>query len=196
MDASGAGRLNRSSPSCLNRSAQRIDFFHGLLTVERRLLLAVSPTQEERTDVVRITGRWLLTFLLLGGSAAAQSAQTLITNDSVAYDGNTLELRQSGYDEIAQSFRAGPLASDGEMLPDGTRWVITEVRVRLNFEDTRQVPRARICTGYRGARPNNQEMDCPNGELSGPTRSSYGERVVTYTHRGYALNAGSSGGSS
>ena len=30
MDASGAGRLNRSSPSCLNRSAQRIDFFHGL----------------------------------------------------------------------------------------------------------------------------------------------------------------------
>ena len=31
MDASGAGRLNRSSPSCLNRSAQRIDFFHGLL---------------------------------------------------------------------------------------------------------------------------------------------------------------------
>ena len=33
MDASGAGRLNRSSPSCLNRSAQRIDFFHGLLKV-------------------------------------------------------------------------------------------------------------------------------------------------------------------
>ena len=31
MDAGGAGRLNRSSPSCLNRSAQRIDFFHGLL---------------------------------------------------------------------------------------------------------------------------------------------------------------------
>ena len=33
MDASGSGRLNRSSPSCLNRSAQRIDFFHGLLGV-------------------------------------------------------------------------------------------------------------------------------------------------------------------
>ena len=33
MDASGAGRLNRSSPSCLNRSAQRIDFFHGLLAL-------------------------------------------------------------------------------------------------------------------------------------------------------------------
>ena len=33
MDASGAGRLNRSSPSCLNRSAQRIDFFHGLITI-------------------------------------------------------------------------------------------------------------------------------------------------------------------
>ena len=33
MDASGAGRLNRLSPSCLNRSAQRIDFFHGLLVV-------------------------------------------------------------------------------------------------------------------------------------------------------------------
>ena len=32
MDAGGAGRLNRSSPSCLNRSAQRIDFFHGLLS--------------------------------------------------------------------------------------------------------------------------------------------------------------------
>ena len=34
MDASGAGRLNRSSPSCLNRSAQRIDFFYGLLSDE------------------------------------------------------------------------------------------------------------------------------------------------------------------
>ena len=32
MDAGGAGRLNRSSPSCLNRPAQRTDFFHGLLT--------------------------------------------------------------------------------------------------------------------------------------------------------------------
>ena len=31
MDAGGAGRLNRSSPSCLNRPAQRTDFFHGLL---------------------------------------------------------------------------------------------------------------------------------------------------------------------
>ena len=29
----GAGRLNRSSPSCLNRSAQRIDFYHGLLAL-------------------------------------------------------------------------------------------------------------------------------------------------------------------
>ena len=31
MDAGGAGRLNHSSPSCLNRPAQRTDFFHGLL---------------------------------------------------------------------------------------------------------------------------------------------------------------------
>ena len=31
MDAGGAGRLNRSSPSCLNRPAQRTDFFHGLV---------------------------------------------------------------------------------------------------------------------------------------------------------------------
>ena len=31
MDAGGAGRLNRSSPSCLNRPAQRTAFFHGLL---------------------------------------------------------------------------------------------------------------------------------------------------------------------
>ena len=30
MDAGGAGRLNRSSPSCLNRPAQRTAFFHGL----------------------------------------------------------------------------------------------------------------------------------------------------------------------
>ena len=33
MDAGGAGRLNRSSPSCLNRPAQRTAFFHGLLSV-------------------------------------------------------------------------------------------------------------------------------------------------------------------
>ena len=31
MDAGGAGRLNRSSPSCLNRPAQRTAFFHGLV---------------------------------------------------------------------------------------------------------------------------------------------------------------------
>ena len=33
MDAGGAGRLNRSSPSCLNRPAQRTAFFHGLLAM-------------------------------------------------------------------------------------------------------------------------------------------------------------------
>ena len=36
MDAGGAGRLNHSSPSCLNRPAQRTDFFHGLLAVVGR----------------------------------------------------------------------------------------------------------------------------------------------------------------
>ena len=34
-DAGGAGRLNRSSPSCLNRPAQRTAFFHGLLAGTR-----------------------------------------------------------------------------------------------------------------------------------------------------------------
>ena len=34
MDAGGAGRLNRSSPSCLNRPAQRTAFFHGLIGVD------------------------------------------------------------------------------------------------------------------------------------------------------------------
>ena len=37
MDAGGAGRLNRSSPSCLNRPAQRTAFFHGLLTASERV---------------------------------------------------------------------------------------------------------------------------------------------------------------
>ena len=32
MDTNGARRLNRSSPSCLNRPAQQTDFFHGLLS--------------------------------------------------------------------------------------------------------------------------------------------------------------------
>ena len=31
MDTDGARRLNRSSPSCLNRPAQQTDFFHGLI---------------------------------------------------------------------------------------------------------------------------------------------------------------------
>ena len=31
METGGVRRLNRSSPSCLNRPAQRTDFFHGLL---------------------------------------------------------------------------------------------------------------------------------------------------------------------
>ena len=40
MDAGGAGRLNHSSPSCLNRPAQRTDFFHGLIGELARRLLA------------------------------------------------------------------------------------------------------------------------------------------------------------
>ena len=32
METGGVRRLNRSSPSCLNRPAQRTDFFHGLLS--------------------------------------------------------------------------------------------------------------------------------------------------------------------
>ena len=31
MEAVDVRQLNRSSPSCVNRSAQRTDFFHGLL---------------------------------------------------------------------------------------------------------------------------------------------------------------------
>ena len=36
MDTVGARRLNRSSPSCLNRPAQQTDFFHGLLGLRLR----------------------------------------------------------------------------------------------------------------------------------------------------------------
>ena len=35
----GLGRLNRSSPSCLNRPAQRTAFFHGLVGVRRTVAL-------------------------------------------------------------------------------------------------------------------------------------------------------------
>ena len=56
MDASGAGRRNRSSPSCLNRSAQRIDFFHGLLGSIRKF---VSGSSERGSDtaVFHVTSR-------------------------------------------------------------------------------------------------------------------------------------------
>ena len=36
METGGVRRLNRSSPSCLNRPAQRTDFFHGLLSAAAR----------------------------------------------------------------------------------------------------------------------------------------------------------------
>ena len=65
MDASGAGRLNRSSPSCLNRSAQRIDFFHGLLGRARQRmhegrgnteLVAILGTLADRVEQEMLAG--------------------------------------------------------------------------------------------------------------------------------------------
>ena len=51
MDAGGAGRLNRSSPSCLNRPAQRTDFFHGLLFTR----FGAARREQENADADRKT---------------------------------------------------------------------------------------------------------------------------------------------
>ena len=47
METGGIRRLNRSSPSCLNRPAQRTDFFHGLLAAEDHELTMYDETTRE-----------------------------------------------------------------------------------------------------------------------------------------------------
>ena len=70
MDTNGARRLNRSSPSCLNRPAQQTDFFHGLIGRRRPATGGARPTTREgsaprqprgttvrRSDAVQRAGR-------------------------------------------------------------------------------------------------------------------------------------------
>ena len=45
MDTGGSPRLNRWSPSCLNRPAQRTDYFHGLLRLLTPMLVAYTGLQ-------------------------------------------------------------------------------------------------------------------------------------------------------
>ena len=81
MDAGGAGRLNRSSPSCLNRPAQRTAFFHGLLTE----VLTQGPTDSADQQVflggyiganksLRVKFAWIgfaLSFVFYGAGCVA-----------------------------------------------------------------------------------------------------------------------------
>ena len=72
MGTDGARRLNRSSPSCLNREAQRTDFFHGMLNLSdvdlachgenRNDLCAVEEVELDMTRTIDLQA-------LLGGCA-------------------------------------------------------------------------------------------------------------------------------
>ena len=130
----------------------------------------------------RLTGLVACLTLLVGGAAQAQT-RTLLTNDGEGLNGQTLEIQREygvGYSRVAQELRAG--------AAEGQTWFITEVKIRLIFADTRQVPTARICIDRHGTSDENQ---CLNGALDAPTRvSSNGARVVTYRHDGYAIRPG------
>ena len=60
METGGVRRLNRSSPSCLNRPAQRTDFFHGLLSwaisASYRLIYSRGPTRTGQSCAVAQCG--------------------------------------------------------------------------------------------------------------------------------------------
>ena len=82
--------------------------------------------------------------LLLGASASAQT--TFITNDESDFSVDLLWL-SGGQSQIAQPFRAGSLSA--EETNANTAWLVTEVRVRLNFDNTRRIPPASLCKHFR-----------------------------------------------
>ena len=115
--------------------------------------------------------------LLLGASASAQT--TFLSNDGFAHDDNPLWL-SNGVSQIAQPFRSGELSTDE--IAANTAWLVTEVRVRLNFDNTRQVPTAKLCESL-GSRAEKCQ------DLRGPTSASSGEQIIMYTHSGYPLES-------
>ena len=116
--------------------------------------------------------------LLLGASASAQT--TFITNDESDFSVDMLWL-SGGQSQIAQPFRAGSLSA--EETNANTAWLVTEVRVRLNFDNTRRIPPASLCKHFR----NSGGDDCR--ALSRPTGTSSGDRVIRYTHPGYPISS-------
>ena len=115
--------------------------------------------------------------LLLGASASAQT--TFLSNDGFAHDDSPLWLSEGG-SQFAQPFRSGELSTDE--IAANTAWLVTEVRVRLNFDNTRQVPTAKLCES-RGSRAEKCR------DLRGPTSASSGEQIIRYTHSGYPLES-------
>ena len=115
--------------------------------------------------------------LLLGASASAQT--TFLSNDGFAHDVYPLWLSE-GVSQIAQPFRSGELSTDE--IAANTAWLVTEVRVRLNFDNTRQVPTAKLCESL-GSRAEKCR------DLRGPTSASSGEQIIRYTHSGYPLES-------
>ena len=97
MDASGAGRLNRSSPSCLNRSAQRIDFFYGLLSdelpgapafAERERLQCGRPRHRRELDrFLAFTHGVVVPDLRRGGGGDAATAVEVLAGPPSGADG-------------------------------------------------------------------------------------------------------------
>ena len=115
--------------------------------------------------------------LLLGASASAQI--TFLSNDGFAHDDNPIGLI-AGRSQFAQPFRSGELSA--EEVEANTSWLVTEVRVRLNFDNTRLVPQAKLCERLRGVAEGCRD-------LRGPTSASSGEQIIRYTHSGYPLGS-------
>ena len=123
---------------------------------------------------------WLAACLTLPWCASASAQTTFITNDESDFSVVDLLWLSGGQSQIAQPFRVGSLSA--EETNANTAWLVTEVRVRLNFDNTRRVPQAKLCE-----RLGSEAEGCR--DLRGPTSASSGDQVIRYTHSGYPLGS-------
>ena len=181
MDASGAGRLNRSSPSCLNRSAQRIDFFHGLICLcclAQQLLDAVPPKFTLAGSVLVESQRDLAVLQALF-SAWCREVKGYVTHVSDELDLVGVQLMRvrgvpSG-DGVAQGFAVADLKERLDQLvrvkQSGIDLMISRSRQRQHLD--RCYPVADLASGFsqRTSSEPKVEVDGPHaGSMKVPRR--------------------------
>ena len=119
--------------------------------------------------------------LLTGGTAYAQTTQTIVSNLDNASPGDNI----SGYSPVALSGGAFHTASQKFILGDSSAadkgWTVTEVTIHMRFDagDTLSAPSVAVC---------DTDSECVPFQLA--SRSGTGGRDMTYRHAGVGVSSG------